>query len=320
MNAAATTPSWLAVWRKRQLGRTNLRVTPVGLGGAWLGRTPSGFSDETAVATVLRAWELGINLVDTSPLYGESERRIGLALRQWLARGGQREELVLSTKTGTRTRPKDYSAAGTRRSVEESLRQMQTEYLDIVLVHDPHDLAPVLAAGGALEELRRMKAEGLVRAIGLGVRTHAMHRRCMASGQLDVSLTYGDYHLLSQAAVTGILEPAVAHGIGVLNGAVMAGGLLGGLEPRIVQPGPYKAPPYGQDKEATDRAQALWEFAEARGISLLALNLRFCLREQRIASTLVGAQTPKEIALDVAAVSEPIGDQVWRDLQEQFGL
>jgi L-glyceraldehyde 3-phosphate reductase len=106
----------------------------------------------------------------------------------------------------------------------------------------------------------------------------------------------------------------------VFNGAVMAGGLLGGREPRIVQPGPHKAPPYGQNKESTDRAQALWEFATARGTSLLALNLQFCLREERIASTLVGAQTPEEVAQDVAAVSEPIGGDVWRELRERFGL
>jgi aryl-alcohol dehydrogenase-like predicted oxidoreductase len=64
----------------------------------------------------------------------------------------------------------------------------------------------------------------------------------------------------------------------------------------------------------------LWEFATARDASLLALNLQFCLREERIASTLVGAQPPKEVAQDVAAVREPVGGGFWRELRERFGL
>ena len=132
---------------KRPLGRTGIRVTPFGLGGAWLGRTPAGFDDDLAAAAVHRALEAGINLIDTSPLYGESERRVGLALEAWYRRGGRREDFILSTKTGTRTRPHDYSGPATRRSVEESLRLLKTDYFDIVHVHDPSDLAPVLASG-----------------------------------------------------------------------------------------------------------------------------------------------------------------------------
>jgi len=317
----ATAPApWLQLWKKRRLGRTGMLVTPLGLGGAWLGKTPRGFSDDAAVQTVLRALELGIRVIDTSPLYGDSEHRVGLGLREWLAAGGKRGELVLSTKTGTRTRPPDYSAAGTRRSIEESLRLLQTEYLDVALVHDPRDLTPVLAPGGAVEELLKLKAEGLIRAIGLGVRQHALHRRCIETGNLDVSLTYADYNLLGRSAADGVLQPAAAHGVGVYNGAVMAGGLLSGPDPYVIVPGPLKAPPYARRPEDVERARKLWEFALAAGVSLLALNLQFCLREQRIATTLLGAQTADEIAQDVAAAAQPIGDGVWRELRERFAV
>ncbi|MGD0089157.1 MAG: aldo/keto reductase [Planctomycetota bacterium] len=312
--------TWVELWKKRRLGRTNIQVTPLGLGGAWLGRTPKGFSDEVAVATVLRALRLGIRAVDTAPLYGESERRVGLALREWLSGGGKREELVLSTKTGTRTQPHDYSAAGTRRSVEESLKLLQTDYLDIVLVHDPHDLTPVLSPGGALEELQKLKTEGLVRAIGLGVREHALHQRCIETGQFDVSLTYRDFNLLCQDAVRGVLEPAAAREVGVYNGMAVLGGLLGGDEPRGAPPGPLAVRPYAHESEEIRRAQALWEFARAHGVSLLALNLQFCLREQRIASTLLGMQTPDEAVRDVEAVSQAVSADVWRELGGRFGL
>ena len=140
---------------RREPGGTGLQVTTVGLGGAWLGKTADGFSDDVAIATVHRALERGINLIDTSPLYGESERRVGLALEAWYARGGKRSDVVLTTKTGTRTQPRDYSGPGTRRSIGESLRLLKTDYLDAVFVHDPEDLAPALEKGGAFDELRR---------------------------------------------------------------------------------------------------------------------------------------------------------------------
>ena len=195
---------------KRRLGRTDLYVTPLGMGGAWLGSTPEGYDENVAVATVLRALELGINLLDTSGAYegGKSEQFIGKALEQWYARGGKREDLILSTKTGSRTRPHDYSAEGTRKSIEKSLEMLKTDYLDIALVHDPDNLKPVLAPGCAWDVLKEYKKKGVVRAIGLGVRNQAFHRRMIATGDCDVCLTHSDYNLLTQSAAQGVLEPA----------------------------------------------------------------------------------------------------------------
>ena len=110
---------------KRRLGRTNLEVTSLSLGGAGLGR--DDVTDDQAVDAVHRAIELGINYLDTSPLYGESERRVGLALDR-----GWREKVYLATKTGTHPQWRgDYSASGTRRSVENSLRLLKTDNLDV---------------------------------------------------------------------------------------------------------------------------------------------------------------------------------------------
>ena len=155
---------------RRRLGRTNLEVTVLGMGGAGIGR--GEVTDAEAIAAVHRAIELGINYLDTSPLYGESERRVGLALK-----GGKREQIYLATKTGTH--PKwlgDYSAEGTRRSVENSLELLGTSYLDLCLVHDPGSMEPVIAEGAAFDELQKMRSEGLIRYIGLGVRQHEFHQ------------------------------------------------------------------------------------------------------------------------------------------------
>lgn len=295
---------------KRRLGRTNFYVTPIGLGGGYLGHTPDGFSDELAVATVHRALELGINLIDTSPLYGESQRRIGLALEAWYDRGGRREDFLICTKTGRRAGgPHDYSADGTNRSVEESLRLLRTDYLDILLVHDPDDLSPVLGRDGALEALKKLREQGVIRAIGLGVRSHEFHRRCIETGEFDVSLTYGDYNLVNQSASEGVLEVAAAHDVGVLNGMALMLGLLSGHDPREIA-----------CQEGAQRAYEVWEWARSRGVNLLALNLQFCLREQRIGSTLLGVSNPTELEADIGAVSEEIADEVLQALHKRFGV
>ena len=97
---------------------------------------------------VRHAIELGIDYLDTSPLYSESERRVGLALE-----GGWREKIHLQTKVGTHpSRRGDFSAGGTRWSVENSLKLLQTARLDAVLIHDPADIEVPLAPGQALDE------------------------------------------------------------------------------------------------------------------------------------------------------------------------
>src|SRR5437868_1062141 len=127
---------------RRTMGRLGWSVAALGLGGAWLG-VGAGDSpeaqDSAAAAAVHRAIGLGMDYLDTSPLYGESERRVGLALSQAHPAGGAwRERVRLVTKSGTHpARRGDYSAEATRWSVENSLRVLRTDYLDAVLVHDP---------------------------------------------------------------------------------------------------------------------------------------------------------------------------------------
>ena len=302
----------------RTLGRSGLRVTPIGLGGAWLGLTGNGYDDDIATDAVHRALNAGINLIDTSPLYGESERRIGAALQNWYGPGRQRSDFILSTKTGTRTRPYEYSGDATLRSIDESLRLLKTDYLDIVHIHDPSDLAPVLAPGGALETLQKLKEQKIIRAIGLGVRSHAFHQRLIETGALDVSLTYRDFNLVDQSAASGVLTHAAERHVGVLNAMVVIGGLLGGDDPIEVarQSGTPGKSVYKHDDREVRRARQCWEFANAHGINLLALNLQFCMREERISSTLLGVASSRELDQDLMAIQEPISAEIWDELAE----
>src|SRR5262245_23903701 len=126
----------MAALPTRRLGGTHMEVTEIGCGGVAIGsfHADQPSDDATGVATVKRALEVGINYLDTSPLYKESERRIGIALREL---GGRHARLYISTKTGTHpSRPYDHSGEATRWSVENSLRLLGVDHVDLVLVHD----------------------------------------------------------------------------------------------------------------------------------------------------------------------------------------
>ena len=148
---------------RRTLGKTGKTPKALGIGCAWFGSDKS--SDSDTIAGVRRAIDLGLDYIDTSAGYGESERRVGLALAD-----GYRDKVYLQTKAGTHPdRRGDYSAKTTRWSVENSLRQLGTNYLDSVLIHDPSNIEVPLASGHALDELLNMKEEGLIGHIGLSL-------------------------------------------------------------------------------------------------------------------------------------------------------
>lgn len=285
---------------RRRLGRTNLSVPALGLGGA-----PLGSGDEAeAVATVHAALEAGIDLIDTSPLYGQSEERIGKALR-----GVPRTAFLLSTKTGTHPeRRGDYSWDGTLWSVENSLRLLGVEYLDLCLVHDPGDMAAVYAPRGALEALEHLKALGVVRNIGLGQRNLDWHAQAVRSGRFDAVLTYNDFHPLRTAAAD-LLALAAQRDVGVLNGSPLGFGLMT-LDTRTDA---FARRFAGQPRDR-DAARRLQAFCDERGVSRIAAALQFCLREPRIGVTLTGARTPEELRFNCEAAETPLPEAFWDDL------
>lgn len=293
---------------RRRLGKTELQVPALSLGGATLGGVYGQVGDAEAIATVETALQQGINYIDTSPLYGESERRIGIALK-----GVARGDYVLSTKTGTHpTRRGDFSWDGTMWSVDNSLRLLGVDYLDIVLVHDPDDIAPVFATRGALETLEHLKAQGVIGAIGLGQRKHEWHRMAIESGRFDVILTFNDYHPIRTTALTdGLLQLAKTHDVGVINGSPLAHGLLVGNDPRDL---PAEVQPQHGERERHAAAQ-LYDFAQKHGVPVVAVALQYCLRQPLISCTLSGAGTAAELNQNLRAVSTPLPDSLWAELE-----
>lgn len=296
--------------QRRRLGRTGMVVTELSLGGVGFGGLYGPVAEQKATEAVHRAVDVGINYVDTSPLYMESEARLGLALAQM---GGKPSNLLLSTKMGTHpARRGDYSAEGARWSVENSLRLMGVDMVDCLLIHDPRsdaELEQALGPGGAVEALERMKAEGKVRSIGLGVREHRYHRRAIQSGKIDAILTYADFTLVRQTAAP-LIEEAAAAGIGVIVAQALLAGLLAGPDPLLDE--------RLQKHPDVTAARNWWLWARERNISLPALAIQYCLRNPNTGCVLVGAKTAKEVEENVVAATQPIDESIWREVEERI--
>jgi aryl-alcohol dehydrogenase-like predicted oxidoreductase len=304
----------MTVIAQQTLGRTGFVVGALGLGTGWIGEAPDLSLEErdaAAVDAVHSAIEHGMNYIDTAPSYrqGLSERRTGLALA-----GPWRARVRLATKVGTHPeRPGDFSEAAVQWSVEQSLRVLGTDVIDVLLVHDPEDMAPVLARGGALDTLERLKSQQVVRAIGLGVQNHAHQRLALATGRFDVVQLPYDYNLLRTTSMA-LLEITQAQHIGAINASPFQQGLLAGVDPQEVMRLRAAFVASAVRTNDTIRATRLWQWSRERGIDLRALAVQFCLRETRFATTLVGPRTRQEVEEDVQAATTPIPEAHWQAL------
>jgi aryl-alcohol dehydrogenase-like predicted oxidoreductase len=294
----------MALLETRRMGRTDMHPKALGLGAAFINHA----TPEETIATVRRALELGINYLDTYA--GQQEERWGAALEGW-----PRDQVYLQAKVGPHPeRPKDFSAATTRWSVENSLRAMRTDYLDAVLIHDPPDIGDPLAPGRALDELLKMKEEGLVRHIGLGVRQHDFHRRAIETGHIDIVLTFLDYTLLDQSVSRTTLPLAKERGVGVILASVFGMGLLTGNEPDAAD----EARKY--PGTTAQRAHAMWDWCQEHGVDIRHLAMHFCLAAPIDGIVMSGPGSVVELEQAYEAATARIAPEIWTAFGEEFGL
>ncbi|QKZ02746.1 aldo/keto reductase [Pseudomonas eucalypticola] len=209
----------------RPLGSTGLSVSPLGLGTVKLGRDqgvkyPNGFTipdDGQARQLLDQARQLGINLIDTAPAYGTSETRLGPLLR------GQRQEWVIVSKVGEEFEAGqsrfDFSAEHTRFSVERSLQRLETDYIDLVLVHSDGNDLHILEHTGVYEALARLKEQGKVRGFGFSGKTVEGGLRALETGDCAM-VTYN----LNEQGERPVLDYAASHGKAILVKKALASG------------------------------------------------------------------------------------------------
>lgn len=315
--------------RTTTLGGSGVRVTGLVFGTAGIGNLYRPVTDEEAAAALEAAWDAGIRAFDTAPHYGLglSERRLGAALR-----GRPREDCTVSTKVGRRLVPDDgnagddlangfavpathrrvwdFSADGVLRSLEASLDRLGLDRVDVVLLHDPDDHAEQ-ALREAYPALERLRGEGVVGAIGIGMNQCAVPARFVRETDIDVVLLAGRYTLLEQEGLADLLPAAAARGRGVLVGGVLNSGLL-------ADPGPGATYDYAPVPDAVlDRALRLKAVTERHGVPLRAAALRFPFGHPAVAGVLTGARSADEVRDTVELLRCAVPDALWDDLRAE---
>ena len=314
-------------------GSDGLRL---GLGGAPLGNLFAPVAPADAQATIDAAWQGGCRSFDTAPHYGHglSERRLGDALR-----AQPRNSFVLSTKVGRLLTANaaaapdqhgyvgglpfsqhwDYSAAGVRRSLEDSLQRLGLARIDVAYIHDCDAATHGAQAGAVLRQvldvtlptLQRMKAEGTIRAVGLGVNDVAVVLDVLRESELDALLLAGRYSLLDHSALPALLPLCQARGVHVALGGVFNSGLLASGTRQGVAMFNY-APAERAWVERTARIETL---CAAHGVPLRAAALQFVLAHPAVESVLLGARHAHEWHDAQAMLRVPIPPAFWQALR-----
>ncbi|MFL6145171.1 MAG: aldo/keto reductase [Labedaea sp.] len=323
-----TEPSKVREWG--YLGRTKVRVSALGFGGAVIGSLHRWVDEETALGAVETAWSLGIRYFDTAPHYGlgQSERRIGRVLA-----GRPRADYAISTKVGRILVPSpelagrsddegfdvpaevrrvwDFSADGVRRSLDSSLERLGLDRVDVVLMHDPdnHWEQAISSAYPALHELR---AQGVVGAIGAGMNQWQMLERFVRETDIDAVMLAGRYTLLEQTALDSMLPQCVHNGVSVLAAGVFNSGLLAVDRPDADATYNYATVP----AELHARALRIGRICARHGVSLPQAAMAFAAAHPAVATVVVGARDAEQITRNAELFEQPVPAELWLDLTD----
>lgn len=332
MNASSAFPS-------RRLGRTDVAVTTLGYGGAPIGGFRFALSEQQAVETIRTALSAGVRYFDTSPYYGygRSEHLFGQALRSV-----PRDSYVLSTKVGRTMSAKrddeivegyragglpfkptyDYSADGAYRSLEQSLLRLGMNRIDVVFIHDVDvwthgsqaeaDRRFAEAMAGCYPALAKLRSEGVIRAIGVGLNDSEMCVRFAREADLDCIMLAGRYTLLEQGAIAELLPLCQEKMISILlagpfNSGILATGAVAGA------PYDYKPAP----DAVMDRVRRIESTCRRHGVELATAALQFPLAHSALASAVVGSIHPHEVQENAARMTQSIPVALWADLKRE---
>jgi D-threo-aldose 1-dehydrogenase len=320
----------------RQLGKSPLVVTQLGVGTAPLGDLYQRVPEADARDMLSTGYDLGLRLFDTAPLYGSglAEHRTGGLLRQ-----KPREGLVVSTKVGRWYQPApgganrgnwagglefnevlDYSYDGAMRSFEQSLLRLGLSRVDVLLLHDvdvhTHGSREACdrrfdeAMEGAYRALIELRQSGDVSAIGVGVNEADMCARFARAGDFDCMLLAGRYTLLEQSALDEFLPLCEAKNIGVLAGGTFNSGILAS-GPRAGSKYNYAEAPAA----VRERVTRLGEICRAHGVPLAAAAIQFPLGHPKVSSVVIGAISAQEIRENFELMTHGIPAELWSDLR-----
>ncbi|QDU74960.1 L-glyceraldehyde 3-phosphate reductase [Bremerella volcania] len=296
----------------RKLGRTGLEISLLSIGGLYTSSLAGGVSETKRI--MHKAVDLGVNAVDTAPAYADSEQTLGNAIADLTA------PLIVTTKLGGRPTPfNPQDAAGLKASVEESLRLLGRQHVDILMIHEPDrpqqypwwtSYDPL--EGPVLEVLDALKQAGTIRFTGLAGTTVNEMTYLVRQNQFDVVLTAFNYNALFREAESTVIPAATANDMGIVLGSVMGQGFL--TRPASV------SDPSNQvwlSEARREQFQQYVRLLDESGISAVELCLRFAIAEPRIHTIPIGCKTIDQLETCVAAIEKgPLPTDVRARLDE----
>jgi aryl-alcohol dehydrogenase-like predicted oxidoreductase len=294
--------------RYRRLGRTNLMVSEIGLGGLFL----SSKDRETGIQIVQKALEKGINFFDTAPGYWEglSESILGEALE------GRLEPHFISTKLGYLPDGFDFTYDMCMRCFEGSLKRLRCDKIDILFIHDPDRMGggsyqPVFGKGMALEACQKLKDQGVIKAIGIGSLWLDYQAYCIDSGELDVILTFNRYGLVWRDAQFQTFPFCRRRDTGIVLGTPFHQGTLAEKHSEWMT-----NPPEWMTVLEHDAFRKLYAIQDRYGLSLPEMALRFILSNPQISVTIPGAADLTQLDANLAAAEKgPLPDPLQAEIE-----
>ena len=302
------------------MGNTSLQVSIVGFGASPLGNVFNPTDPAEGNAAVHYAIDRGINFFDVSPYYGLTlaESRLGEAL------AGRRSQVVLATKCGRYGFDEfDFSAQRIKRSMEESLRRLRTDYIDLLQAHDVEFGKVAQIVEETVPAMRRLQDEGKARYVGITGYSPANLVAIAKKVKVDTILTYCRYNLMI-TDIDDVLVPfARQHDIGIINASPLHMGILTKQGPPEWHPAP---------QEVRDTGRRIVELCAREGVDVSGLALRFCLDHPHVASTLVGMATRKHVEANLSSlclttnpvlleqirqIVAPVSDRIWPSGREE---
>jgi D-threo-aldose 1-dehydrogenase len=305
--------------------RVDLELTRLSLGTAPLAGLFKSVDISESDQLIHTALDNGMNYFDTAPLYGHglAEERLGRIL------GNVTKPFVLQTKVGRvlnwvekadpvpwfpdadpHIQPVfDYSADGIKRSLEDSLKRLGVDHIDIALMHDSENHIPE-AINIAYPVLADLKRQGIIKAVGIGINFCDVAIEIMKNVDLDIVLLAGRYTLLDQSAQNKLLPYALERKVDITIGGVFNSGVLADPKPGAT----FEYLPASD--EIIAKAQAISAFLSERGIPLTAAALQFPLRHPAVTSVLTGSRNSRELLANMADFDLELPEDIWNQLED----
>ena len=300
--------------KKNNIGKTELKITELSFGATSLASMPETYgyevTEDRAQKTLKRFFQGPVNMLDTSRNYGlgRSEELIGQAIDN---NGGWPKDFILSTKLDRNMQTGHFDATQARKSFEESLATLRLDSIDILHLHDPEyvvDISEITKKGGALDELFKIKEEGLVKAVGLAMGRIDIMLPILKDWDFDILINHNRYTLLNRQA-NEMYDYAHKKGIAIINAAPFASGILakGSKKGKIIT---YQ----DLTKETLAPVIKIEKICEKFGIEMGAAALQFSLRDSRISTTLCGVSSPESIQKNLVWAQTQIPSEFWDEV------